>query len=80
MQRIFEIVKKFEESGVATIIERRFSGSVANIAIVSKSVAKDPNVLIPYRAQELELLSYCTLWRILHLDLHLQRESKESVH
>ena len=39
-----------------------------NIAIVSENVAKDPNMLI--RSQELGL-SYGTLWRILHLRLHL---------
>ena len=40
-----------------------------NIAIVSKSVAEDPNVSIPRHFQELGL-PYGTLWRILHLDLH----------
>ena len=32
-------------------------------------VAEEPNVSIPRRSQELEL-SYCTLWCILHVDLH----------
>ena len=44
--------------------------STENIAIVNESVAEDPNVSIPHRSQELGL-SYGTLWRILHLDLHL---------
>ena len=52
---IDKIMKEFEETGVFTNIT----------AIVSKSVAEDPNVSIPCRAQELEL-SYGTLWRILH--------------
>ena len=47
-----------------------FSRSAGNISIVSESVTEDPNVSIPRRSQELEL-SYGTLWRILHLDLHL---------
>ena len=41
-----------------------------NIAIVSESVAEDPNMSIPRRPQELGL-SCGTLWRFLHLDLHL---------
>ena len=72
--RIGKIVKKFEETGVVTNIERavhhHFARSAENIAIVSESVANDPNVSILRRPQELEL-SYGTLWRILHLDLHL---------
>ena len=59
-QAIAKIVKKFEETGVVDRPE--------NIAILSESVAKDPNVSIPHRSQELEL-SYGTLWRNLHLDL-----------
>ena len=59
---------------MVTNIERpvyhRFARSAENIAIVSESVAEDPNVSIPRRSQELGL-SYGTLWRILHLDLHL---------
>ena len=47
-----------------------FVRSAENIAIVSESVAEDPNVSIPRRSQELGL-SYGILWRILHLDLHL---------
>ena len=65
---------KFEETGVIINIERsvhhRFAHSAENIAIVSESVAKDTNVSIPRCPQELGL-SYGTLWRILHLDLHL---------
>ena len=45
-------------------------GSPKNIAIVSESVAEDPNVSIPRQSQEL-LLFYDTLYSILHLDLHL---------
>ena len=48
---------KFKETGVVTNIERpvhyRFTRSAKNIAIASKSVAKDPNVLIPRRSHEL---------------------------
>ena len=65
-------MKKFEETGVVTNIERlvhhRFAPSSENIAIVS--VAKDPNLSIPFRSQELGL-SYGALGRIFHLNLHL---------
>ena len=47
-------------------VNYRFDRSVENIAIASERVAKDPNVFIPIRAQELGL-SNDTLWRILHL-------------
>ena len=64
MQAIGKIVKKFEEIGVVRNIERpvhhRFDRPAKNIAIVSENVAKDPNVSIPRRSQELEL-SYATL-------------------
>ena len=60
-----------KETEVVTNTERpvhnRFARSAENIAAVSESIAEDPNVTIP---QELRL-SYGTLWRILHLDLHL---------
>ena len=73
-QTINKIVKKFKETGVVPNIGRlahhRFARSAENIAIVSENVAEDPNVLIPRRSQELGL-SYGTLWRTLHLDLHL---------
>ena len=66
-------MKKFEETVVVTNIERpvhhRFARSTETIAIVSESVAEDQNVSIPRRSQELRL-SYCTLWRILYLDIH----------
>ena len=56
-QAIARIVKKFEETGVVTSIERavrhRFARSAENIAIVSESVAEGPNVSIPRRFQEL---------------------------
>ena len=48
----------------------RSAHSAGNIAIVSESVAKDPNGSISHRFQELGQ-SYGTLWRTLHLDLHL---------
>ena len=51
-------------------IHHRFSRSAENIAIVSESVAEDSSVSIPFRSQELGL-TYGTLWRIFHLDLHL---------
>ena len=73
-QAINEIVKKFEETGVVTNIERpvhyRFASSAENIAIINESIVKDPNASITLRSQELGL-SYGTLWRIFHLDLHL---------
>ena len=47
-QAIGKIVKKLEETEVVTNIERpvhhHFARSAANIAIVSESVVKDPNV------------------------------------
>ena len=56
-QTIDKIVKKFEESGVVTNIERpvhhRFARSAENIGIVSKSVVEDVNVPIPRHSQEL---------------------------
>ena len=65
-------MKKFEETRVVTNIERpahhRFTLFAENIAIVSESVVENPSIL--RRSQELGL-SYGTLWRILHLDLHL---------
>ena len=51
-------------------VHHRFACSTENIAIVSESVGKGPNVSIPLRSQELGL-SYETLWHILHSDLHL---------
>ena len=61
-QAIGQIVKIFEETVVATNIERpvhhRFDGSAT--AIVSESVAEDPNVSIHHHFQELGL-SYNTL-------------------
>ena len=74
MQAIGKIVKKFYNTEVVTIIERTmhhyFAHSAENIAIESEGVAEDPNVSIPHRPQKLRL-SYGTLWRILHVDLHL---------
>ena len=76
-QAIGKIVKKFEETGMFINIERpvhyrfaRFARSAENIAIVSESVAEEPNVSISRRSQELGQF-YGTLWRILHLDLRL---------
>ena len=67
-------MKKFEDTGIFTNIERlvhhSFARSAVNIAIVSECVAGKANVLIPPRSQELGL-SYGTFWSILHLDLHL---------
>ena len=52
-------MKKFKEAGVVINIERivhhRFDRSAENIAIVSKSVAKDPNASISHRSQGLGL-------------------------
>ena len=49
-------------------VHNHFARSAKNIAIVSKSVAEELNVLIPRRSQEFGLF-YCTLRHILHLDL-----------
>ena len=51
----------------------KYCEACAPCAIVTKSVAEGPNVSIPLRSQELGL-SYGTLWRILHLDLHLHHK------
>lgn len=73
-QTILNTVNKFEQSGsvldVRRAVHHRNVRSVENIAAVSESVAEDPNSSIPRRAQQLGL-SYGSLWRILHLDLHL---------
>ena len=49
-------MKKFEEAGVVTNIDRpvhhRFARSAENIVIVSESIAEDPNVSITHRSQE----------------------------
>ena len=67
-------MKKFEETKVVTNIERPVNHHLArlfeNIAIVSESVAENPNLSIPRRSQELQL-SYGTLWSIFHSDVHL---------
>ena len=64
----------FGQTEVITNIERpvhhRFTRSTENIAIASKSIAEDPNVSIPLYPQKLGL-SYGTLRRIFHLNLHL---------
>ena len=71
-------MKKLEEAGVFTNIERpvhhRFARSVENIAIVSESVAEDPNVSTSRRSLELGL-SHGTIWRILHLDPYIRKKS-----
>ena len=73
-QAIGKIGKKFVETEVIAKIERhvhhRFARSAENITIVSESVAEDSNVSIIRLSQEIGL-SYCTLWHILYLDLHL---------
>ena len=74
MRAIGKIVKIFEETIMVTNIERSvhhcFTCSAEYIAFVSESVAEDPYASIRCRSQQLGL-SYDTLWRILHLDLHL---------
>ncbi|CAH2099714.1 unnamed protein product [Euphydryas editha] len=69
---IGKIVRKFEETGSVTDGPRhnRNECSTANIAAVSESVEEHQNLSITKRAQHLGLF-YGTLWRILHLDLHL---------
>ena len=51
-------------------VHQCFARSAENIAIVNENVVEDPNVSIPCRSQDLEL-SYSTLWRTLHLGLHI---------
>ena len=62
-QAIGKIVKIFKETAVVTNIERpvhyRFGRSAKNIAVVSESVAENPNVSIPRRSPGIEL-SYGT--------------------
>ena len=72
-----KIIKIYYKNGdSATAMYRALKGDhfarcAENIAIVSQSVAKHPNVSIP-RCRSLELrLSYVTLGHILHLHLHL---------
>ena len=64
MQAFLKIVKKLEEAGVVTNIQRplhhRFARTAENIAIESEIVAKDPNMSIPCLSHELGL-SYSTL-------------------
>ena len=59
MQATVKIVKKFEETGMVTNIERRmhhrFARYAENIAFVIDSVAEDPNVSFPCCSQELGL-------------------------
>ena len=51
-------------------MKRKACVSAENIAIVSESVAEEPNVSFPRRSQKLEMC-YGTLWCIWHVDLHL---------
>ena len=55
-QAIGKIVKRFEETRVVINIERpvhhRFARSSQNIAIVSESVAENPDVSLPCLPQE----------------------------
>lgn len=73
-QEIGQVVRKFEQTGsvvdIVTPVHHRNVRSTENIAAVAASVEEDPNVSIPRRAQQLGL-SNTSLWRILHLDLHL---------
>ena len=66
--------KETDETRVVTNIERPvhycFARSAENIAIVSESIAEDPNVSIPRHFQELRW-SYGTLLHILDLDLYI---------
>ena len=64
-QAMGKIVKKFEETGVVTNIEKpvhhRFDRSAENIAIVNESVAEDRNVSISRRSQELGHYGVCCI-------------------
>lgn len=71
---IQRLVKKFDETGCVT--DKPKSGrpktvrTNENIAAVSESVENEPTTSISRRSQELGI-SYGSLWRILHKDLHL---------
>lgn len=71
---IGNVVRKFEQTGSVADIHRpthhRNVRSHENIAAVAESVEEDPTTSINRRSQQLGL-SYGSLWRILHLDLHL---------
>lgn len=71
---IRNLIKKFEETGSVENIKPpgrpRNVRTSENIAIVSESVVSEPTMSIPRRSQELDISS-TSLWRILHLDLHL---------
>ena len=57
MHAIGKIVRNFEDTGVITNIERSvhhcFTCSTENMALISETIAEDPNVSIPRRSQEL---------------------------
>ena len=55
-------------TNIERLVNHRFAYFAENIDIVSKSIAQDPNVLIPRRSQKLGQY-WRTLWRILHSDL-----------
>src|ERR1700729_1872081 len=71
---IRRIVEKFENNftlhDVKTPRRHRNARTVENIAAVRASVAVDPNLSIPRRAQELRI-KQTTTWRILKEDLNL---------
>lgn len=74
LSTISGLITKFEQTGsVADIVRpthHRRVRSVENIAAVAESVEEDPNLSISRRSQQLGI-SATSLWRILHLDLHL---------
>ena len=67
-------MQAIDKIGVVPNIERpvhlRFVRSAENIAIVTESIAENPNISILSLPQKLGL-SCGTLWRILHLNLQL---------
>ncbi|CAK9801230.1 Transposable element Tc3 transposase [Anthophora plagiata] len=71
---IQRLVKKFEETG--SVVDKPKSGrpktvrTNENIAAVCESVKNEPTTSISRRSQELGI-SYGSVWRILHADLHL---------
>ncbi|CAK9817074.1 Transposable element Tc3 transposase [Anthophora quadrimaculata] len=71
---IQRLVKKFEETGC--VVDKPKSGrpktvrTNENIAAVCESVKNEPTTSISRRSQELGI-SYGSVWRILHADLHL---------
>jgi len=68
------LIQKFESTGSVDNVKpperERTVRTVENIAAVRESVSNELSLSIPRRSQQLNI-SRTSLWRILHLDLHL---------